>query len=101
MQNAVLTRNGWFFSKTQIWTRNSLRPKEKHLSTQNNQKQGLGQKHLFLLLDLMQKRIFNTSCLIFRKAQVSIQNGERPSKTLLSTQNNEKHSFGQKTLFST
>ena len=47
----------------------------------------------------MQKRIFNTSCLSFRKAQVSIQNGERPSKTLLSTQNNEKHSFGQKNSF--
>ena len=40
----------------------------------------------------MQKGIFNTSCLIFRKAQVSIQNGERPRKTVLSKQNNEKHS---------
>ena len=46
MQNAVLTRNGRFFSKTQISTPNSLRPRKKHLSTQNNQKHSLGQKKL-------------------------------------------------------
>ena len=46
MQNAVLTRNGRFFSKTQISTPNSLRPRKKHLSTQNNKKHSLGQKKL-------------------------------------------------------
>ena len=101
MQSAVLTRNGRFFSKTQISTPNSLRPMKKHLSTQNNQKHSLGQKKLFLILDLLQKRIFNKNWLIFSKTQVSTQNGVRTSKTLLSTQKNEKESFGQKTPFST
>ena len=45
------------------------------------------------MLDLMQKRIFNKNWLILGKEQVSTQNGVRPSKTLLSTQNNEKKSF--------
>ena len=40
---------------------------KKQLSTQNNQKHSLGQKNLFLILDLMQKRIFNTTCLILAK----------------------------------
>ena len=35
-----------FFSKTQFSTPNSLRPRKKHLSTQNNQKHSLGQKKL-------------------------------------------------------
>ena len=47
----------------------------------------------------MQKRIFNKNCLILGKTQVSTQNGVRPSKTLLSTQNNEKDSLGQKNSF--
>ena len=62
-----------FFSKTQFSTPNSLRPRKKHLSTQNNQKHSLGQKNLFLMLDLMQKRIFNKNWLIFSKTQVSTQ----------------------------
>ena len=47
------------------------------------------------------KRIFYKKWLIFSKRQVLTQNGVRPRKTLLSTQNNEKHTLGQKTPFST
>ena len=46
-------------------------------------------------LDL--KRIFYKKWLIFSKTQVLTQNGVRPRKTLLSTQNNVKHSLAQKT----
>ena len=49
----------------------------------------------------MQKRIFKKNWLIFSKKKVSTQNGVRPRKTLLSTQNNKKHSLGEKTPFST
>ena len=43
------------------------------------------------------KRIFYKKWLFFSKTQVLTQHGVRPRKTLVSTQNNEKHSLGQKT----
>ena len=46
-------------------------------------------------LDL--KRIFYKKWLIFSKTQVLTQNGVRPRKTLLSTQNNVKLSLAHKT----
>ena len=89
------------FLAKQISTPNSLRPRKKHLSSQNNQKHSLGQKKLFPILHLMQKRIFNKNWLRFRKTHLSRQNGVRPRKPMLSTQNNEKLSLGQKAPFST
>ena len=47
------------------------------------------------------KHIFHNKRLSCSKTQVLTQNGVRPSKTVLSTQNNEKHSLGQKRSFST
>ena len=47
------------------------------------------------------KHIFYKKRLSCSKTQVLTQNGVRPSKTVLSTQNNEKHSLGQKRSFST
>ena len=44
------------------------------------------------------KRIFYRKWLICSETQVLTQNGVRPRKTLLSTQNNEKHSLRQKRL---
>ena len=47
------------------------------------------------------KRAFYKKCLIVRKTQFLTQNGVRRKRTLFSTQNNEQHSLGQKTSFST
>ena len=50
---------------------------------------------------LDEKRIFYKKRLVFSKTHVLTQHGVRPRKTLVSTQNNEKHSSGQKTSFYT
>ena len=47
------------------------------------------------------KRSFDKKLMILNKTQILTQNGVRPRKTLLSRQNNEKDSLGQKTPFST
>ena len=47
------------------------------------------------------ERIFYKKWLIFSKTQVLTENGVRRQKTLLSTQNNEKHRSGQKKSVST
>ena len=45
------------------------------------------------------ERIFYKKWLIFSKTQVLTENGVTRKKTLLSTQNNEKHSSGKKSLY--
>ena len=49
---------------------------------------------------LDEKRSFDKKWLILNKTQILTQNGERPRKTLLSTQNKKKNSLGEKTPFS-
>ena len=50
---------------------------------------------------LDKKAFFSRNGWFLRKTQISTPNGLRPSKKLLSTQNNEKHSLGHKTPIST
>ena len=98
--NRIFYENWLIFSKTQLWIQNGVRSSESLLSTKNNVKHSLGQKRSSQPR-LDSKRIFDNKWLIFSKAQVLTQNGVRPIKPLLSTENNEKHSLGQKRCFPT
>ena len=63
----------------------------KLFSTQNNEKHSFGQK-LLSQPRFDAKRSFDKKWYILSKMQILTQNGVRPRKTVLSTQNNEKHS---------
>ena len=100
MENLFFLQEIVNFSKNEVLTQNGVRPIKPLLSTQTNEKHNLGQKSLSQpRIDA--KRIFYKKWLIFSKKEVWIQNGVRPSESLLSTKNNVKHSLGRKTLFST
>ena len=86
------------FSKLHVLTENGVRPRKTVISTHHNKKQ-FRTKTVFVNQDLNQNACFNKHWLIFSKTQVLTQNVVRRKKTLLSTQNNEKHSLAEKTSF--
>ena len=99
-QNACFNKQWLIFSKTQVLTQNGVRRKKlcfQHKIMKNivQQRKRLSETRLDA------KRIFYKKWLIFSKTQVLTENGVTHQKTLLSTQNNEKHSSRQKTSFST
>ena len=87
MRNPFLNKKWLNFRKTQFLTQNGVKPSKKLVSTQNIKKLQVRTNRMFVKLQLMRNAFLNKKWLNFSKTQFLTQNGVKPSKTLVSTQN--------------
>ena len=90
MRNVFLNKKWLNFRKTQFLRENGSKPSKTLVSTQNIEKSSIEHEKVFHNLQLMRNAFLKKKWSSFRKTQFLTQNGVKPSKTLLSTENIEK-----------